>query len=804
MSGRATVSRLIATGFSIVILIALALGGLGVWTMLGAKRSATIMADEYVPEVKVASDLRGAANRLMFHMRGYETTEDDSHYSMAKDELALLANGLKEASDLADRAKHLTALEGQVKRVSDAVEDYEDLIAQTETAIGALNVQRGKLDSNAATYMQNCAEFLKGQNDAFRQDLDTRQQKITLATAISDLGTSVRVGNFKAQAEGDAEMMRATVSELEKLDTHTVALRKITFDQEDIDRIDEIEAAAEAYGKSMGAYAQALGSGAGGDESVLGAQREAMDQAAARYVTNGQAFLQAQQEKLATDMQERHRKISLVNDIIDLGNDARVKAFKAQAIRDLSLIDDALKNFALLDEKYDELRQITRLDVDLTRIDRTQQAGQSYAKALQDFRTEWNRMDELRGKRLVAANAMIDACAATTEAGLTNTDTLAKGAAGSLTLSSIVMVVGLIVGAVFSVAAALWIARRITVPLSRAVESLSSGAEQVTSASGQVSSASQSLAEGSSEQASSLEETSASLEEMTSMTKQNADNAKQVTVLAEQALGDAETGTGAMQRMNEAMGKIKRSSDETAGIVKTIEEIAFQTNLLALNAAVEAARAGDAGKGFAVVAEEVRNLAQRAAEAARNTGQLITGSVKDAENGVEVSQEVAASLEKIAAAVGKVNEISREVAAASDEQAEGIDQVNLAVAEMDKVTQANAANSEESASAAEELNAQAEEMMAVVQELGTLVGGRAAALDLGGSRAVSRVRAGSPDVRALVPQARSRSGAVSHTPARQRPAKPASGNGKADRHQSKAVVDAARVIPLDDDDFSEF
>ncbi len=267
------------------------------------------------------------------------------------------------------------------------------------------------------------------------------------------------------------------------------------------------------------------------------------------------------------------------------------------------------------------------------------------------------------------------------------------------------------------------VARSIAVPINRIIEGLTAGAEQTTSAAAQVSSASQSLAQGASEQAAALEETTSSIEEMSSMVKQNAVNAEEAKGLAATARGNAEKGTEAMTRMSTAIDDIKKSSDETAKIIKTIDEIAFQTNMLALNAAVEAARAGEAGKGFAVVAEEVRNLAQRSAEAARNTSDMIEGAVKNADNGVDISKEVAGVLEEIADGNRKVSDLVAEIAAASNEQAQGAEQINTAISQMDSVTQSNAANAEESASAAEELSAQAEELSRMVEQLRSVVGG---------------------------------------------------------------------------------
>jgi methyl-accepting chemotaxis protein len=266
-------------------------------------------------------------------------------------------------------------------------------------------------------------------------------------------------------------------------------------------------------------------------------------------------------------------------------------------------------------------------------------------------------------------------------------------------------------------------ARSISLPIRNAVDEMSEAANQVAAASGQVSAASQSLAEGSSEQASALEETSSSLEEMSSMTKQNAANATHADGLMKQANQVIQKANEGMKGLTRSMAEITSASEETSKIIKTIDEIAFQTNLLALNAAVEAARAGEAGAGFAVVAEEVRNLAIRAADAAKNTAGLIEGTVKKIKDGSALVVNTNDAFGEVLASTSKVGELVGEISVASQEQSQGIDQINKAVAEMDKVTQSTAATAEESAAASEEMNAQAEQMKQISRTLVGIIGG---------------------------------------------------------------------------------
>ena len=273
----------------------------------------------------------------------------------------------------------------------------------------------------------------------------------------------------------------------------------------------------------------------------------------------------------------------------------------------------------------------------------------------------------------------------------------------------------------------LWLVRDISVTLRRLAGDMAEGADQVAHAAAQVASSSQSLAQCSSEQAASLEETSASSAEINSSAGRNTENTRSAAELMTRSHEKFQQTNHAFDQMVAAMGEITSQSGKISRIIKVIDEIAFQTNILALNAAVEAARAGEAGMGFAVVAEEVRNLAQRSAQAAKDTAALIEESIAKSNDGKVKVDEVTAAIRAIIEESGKVKALVDEVNLSSQAQARGMEQIGGAIRQMEGVTQTTAASAEEGAAASEELSAQSETLKSLVSELATMVGGGSAA-----------------------------------------------------------------------------
>jgi methyl-accepting chemotaxis protein len=596
----------ITLGFTILIIISILLGSMAIWNMNRVETESTILAQEYVPEVEVANEIRGAANRIMYEMRGYGFTEEDQFYTAAQKEMDAMEAALEKGRKLEGTALNLKLLAGQLDDITKAFNGYKSLAQQTQEQASKLAESRKQMDESAARYMSETAAFLASQNEAFDKEIS----------------------------------------------------------------------------KNLGAIQT---------ESIL---------------------------------KERMTKINLINDVIDLGNNVRVGNFRSQALRSPDTMNQALSFFQQIEEKLNQLQKITRQAENLSQIQAIRTSGNAYKNSMELFLQNWIEMQNLAQKRTEAGSLMIVAAKETADAATTATNRIANDAVNALSAAATIMIIGLIIALVIGILAAFFITRSITKPVNRIIDGLNEGSAQVASASGQVSSASQSMAEGASEQAASIEETSSSMEEMASMTKNNAENAGTADGLMKEANHVVTTANDSMNQLTVSMEDISKASDETSKIIKTIDEIAFQTNLLALNAAVEAARAGEAGAGFAVVADEVRNLAMRAAEAAKNTAQLIEGTVKKVNDGSQLVTATNEAFTKVAQSSAKVGDLIAEISAASREQSGGIDQVNIAITEMDKVVQQNAANAEESASASEEMNAQAEQLREYVNDLVMLVTGK--------------------------------------------------------------------------------
>ncbi len=469
-------------------------------------------------------------------------------------------------------------------------------------------------------------------------------------------------------------------------------------------------------------------------EGMISARTELADnsaiylQEANTYLTSENAALSKDflSDKSPEELDQRLAKIALMTEVINLANDIRVKTFMAQVVDDPELMEAAQSSFPKVATKLAALGELTENPDKVNQLRIIAASAEKTNDSIKALKANWLKLKILDTERFKSGGLAVATGLKLQSEAQSTTKTLSTESADNLGSAATITLVGLVVAVLVGIFLAIFLIRSITGPINKVIDGLQTGSEQVSSASGQVASASQQMAEGASEQAAALEETAASLEMMQTGTKQSASNSDLANTRSLEVKDLAETGQTAMTTLNSAMEKIKDSSTETAKIIKTIDEIAFQTNLLALNAAVEAARAGDAGKGFAVVAEEVRNLAQRSAEAAQGTAELIEESTENSALGVKATSNVASILNQVVDGCIEVSASISEIAKVADEQSRSVGEVNTAVGQMDTVTQSNAAGAEESASAAEELSAQASEMNALVQELMLITSGTTA------------------------------------------------------------------------------
>lgn len=259
----------ISLGFALLILITVILGIVGILEMRAVGEDSRILAHEYVPEVAVAMELRGAANRLMYEMRGYGFTEEKQYYDNALKELNAVGEALKKARSLEEKSPHLKQLRAQIETAQKAEEEYKALMLQTVETTAKMAANRGVLDKAADTYMENCGVYLTGQNEKVKTDLDDRQSKIDIVSRLVDVGASARVLNFKAQALQSPDLLQEAVKTLDGVATLLEKLKPITTKKIDLERIERIASAAGGYQSAMKAYADEFRKGALADVRIL-------------------------------------------------------------------------------------------------------------------------------------------------------------------------------------------------------------------------------------------------------------------------------------------------------------------------------------------------------------------------------------------------------------------------------------------------------------------------------------------------------------------------------------------------------
>jgi methyl-accepting chemotaxis protein len=691
--------------------LTLILGALAIFSMLKVKSVALVLADKNVPAVAVANQVERTSLMTMYEIRGYAFTEEAQFLEKGRAELALVKKAIQEAA--AHAAKNdLKVLGANAKLAEEKALAYEQLVNETEKTIAEMEKEKATLNSQAATYMKACYDFLKGQEQQLEADIASlvgekitedkvkeRYTKIALCNDVIDLGNSIRIGAWKAMAQRDPEGFKATMKIFDEVNEKLTQLQSITRQEQNLRQIADCRAAGQAYLGTM--------------EEFLAAWFRNEELAKKRTAT-GYEVLKAAQETAAFNMEatehsagEAASALATSSNVLIVGCIICVFLAVALGITITRMITGPVRHLVA------GLGQIA--------------IGDLTARVTVDSK------DEI-GNLSLAANAMAEALDAKARLAVAIGDGDLRQ---EVKLASDKDTLGLAL-------------QKMVTNLSDVVANVRAAAENVASGSEEMTSTAQTLSTGSSEQAASVEEVSASMEQSAASIQQNTENARQTEKIADKASQDAaEAGV--------SVGKTVQAMKDIAQKISIIEEIARQTDLLALNAAIEAARAGEHGKGFAVVASEVRKLAERSQTAAGEISKLSGSSV-------EIAESAGAMLDRLVPDIRKTAELVKEIAASSEEQNSGATQVNKAVQELDKVIQQNASASEEMASSSEELASQAEQLQSAIEFFKVVDDGRRTAKVA--ARPAAAAKAPAPAARPSAAPAKPKAAAASNRLAR--------------------------------------